>query len=102
MIARVLQHVKHPMDLIWAASRLADTVIITERWLSSVEENVHAYAEFVPDLGNAMVDSWWCLSTTIVKNAMRIFGFQVAREFRFNVKAWRMKHPDITQDTFVL
>jgi hypothetical protein len=101
LIAGVLQHVRHPMDLIWAASRLADTVIITERWLSAVEERVHAYAVFVPDPDNRIIDSWWYLSTTIVKKAMRIFGFQMVREARFDVTAWRMVHPDISQDTFV-
>jgi hypothetical protein len=102
LLAGVLQHVRHPMDLIVAASRLADTVIITERWMPSVEGKVHPYAVFVPHPSNKVVDTWWYLSTTIVKNAMDIFGFNLERESRFNVKAWQMVHPDINQDTFVL
>jgi len=100
LIAGVLQHVRHPMDLLQTASRLADTVIITERWLPVVE-NVHPYAVFVPHPDNDMLDSWWYLSTTIVKSARRVFGFQVARESRFNVRAWKMQHADIEQDSFV-
>jgi len=102
LLAGVLQHVKHPMDLLHAASRLADTVIITERWLPFLEDGVHALATFVPAPDNRMVDSWWYLSTTIVKNAMQIFGFELQREARFNVKAWRRLHPDINQDEFAL
>jgi hypothetical protein len=101
LIAGVLQHVQHPMDLVWAASRLADTVIITERWLPVVEEKAHGYAAFAPHPGNDVIDSWWCLSTAILKDAMNMFGFEMQREARFDVKAWRMAHPDINQDTSI-
>jgi len=101
LIAGVLQHVKHPMDLVWAASRLADTVIITERWLPGVEVSVHPYAMFAPHPTNNLVDTWWYLSTAILKNAMTMFGFEMKREARFYARARAMAHPDINQDTYI-
>jgi Methyltransferase domain len=100
LIAGVLQHVKHPMDLIFAASTLADAVIFTEGWNVGLEASPHAYALFAPHPTNKMLDSWWWLSTKVVKNAMQMFGFGLEREARFNVRAWRMQHPDIAQDAF--
>jgi hypothetical protein len=80
---------------------LADVVVVTERWLPLVENNL-PIAEFVPSPGNSMVDTWWHLSSVIIKNAMNVFGFDVSEERRFNTKAWKLEQDDIKEDTCVL
>jgi len=99
LIGGVLQHVRYPFDVLWAASRAADTIIVTERWLPEVESD-GPKIRFVPGPENDYLDTWFYLSSTAVANALTIFGFEQVAQRRFKVRAWDMKDPDITKDTF--
>jgi hypothetical protein len=99
-IGGVLQHVRYPVDVLWAASRIADVVIVTERYLPEVESD-GARMRFVPAPGNDYLDTWFYLSSTVVTNALGVFGFEPVRRETFQVTAWHLRDPDIAKDTCV-
>jgi len=100
LVGGVLQHVRYPFDVLWSASRVAKTIIVTERWLPDLEQG-GARVRFMPAPENRYLDTWFYLSSTAVTNALKIFGFEPeAPPRRFMVRAWDMKDPDITKDTF--
>jgi O-methyltransferase len=100
-IGGVLQHVRYPFDVLWAASRIADVVIVSERYLPEVEAE-GPRMRFVPAPDNDYLDTWFYLSSTVVTNALTIFGFDRARYKQFPVKAWRMLDPDSARDVSVV
>jgi O-methyltransferase len=100
LIGGVLQHIQYPFDLLWSASRIANTIIVTERWLPEVESEGEATIRFVPAPTNGYLDTWFYLSSTAVTNALTIFGFEQVASRRFTARFWDMKDEDITKDKF--
>ncbi len=100
LIGGVLQHVRYPFDVLWAASRIADVIIVTERYLPEVESE-GARIRFVPAPSNDVLDTWFYLSSNAVANALSIFGFERVRYETFQVMAWYLKDPDIAKDMCV-
>jgi hypothetical protein len=98
-IGGVLQHVRHPFDVLWVASMVADNVIVTERFLPEVEES-RPLVRFVPAPDNDSLDTWFYLSSAAIKNALQIFGFDVLREKQFVTRAWSFHDPDIRKDSY--
>jgi len=87
-IGGVLQHVRYPMDVLWIASRIANEVVVSERFLSGVEADERPFARFVPAPDNDFLDTWWYLSSNAITNAMSIFGFERAQKYRFDCRMW--------------
>jgi O-methyltransferase len=98
LISGVLQHVRYPVDVLWAASRFAKTVVVTERLLMEVERP-GAFAKFVPAPDNHVTDTWWYLSSTTVTNAMTLFGLEKVSSRDFNSKVWKKLGPNEWSDT---
>jgi O-methyltransferase len=99
-IGGVLQHVRYPIDVLWAASRIADVVIVTERYLPGIESG-RPLIQFAPAPDNNYLDTWFLLSSTVITNAMSIFGFEQTRHQKFQVKVWKLQDRDIAKDTVV-
>ena len=97
LIGGILQHVRYPLDLLWATSKIADRVIVTERFLPRYE-NAGPVAEFLPAGDNDVVGSWWQFTSGVVTNAMNVFGFERASMTRFDCRKWDLQTPDIERD----
>jgi hypothetical protein len=100
LIAGVLQHVRYPVDMLWVASRIADEIIVAERWLPGMEQDKRPIARFVPAIGNDYIDTWWYLSSATVVQALGVFGFEEISRSRFNARLWDMKNKDISKDSY--
>jgi O-methyltransferase len=82
LIGALLAHVRHPIDVLETASRVADRVIVTQRYFTEIEDR-RPFALFGPEPNNAMIVTWWFVSMAIVRNAMGVFGFKPIHEQRF-------------------
>lgn len=98
LIGAILQHLRHPMDLLWAASKIADQVVVTERFVPK-NESAGAVAEFLPARNNDVIGSWWQLSSEAITNAMNVFGFERTSMRQFDCRLWDLHSADIELDT---
>src|SRR5215207_3418638 len=67
LIARVLEHVRHPIDVLYDVADLARTIIVTEPRFGRLERT--DLAAFPPAPDNEIWGAWWHLSSGIVERA---------------------------------
>ena len=73
LIGGVLQHVRHPVDLLWAASKVSDEIIVTNG-ISPIWRMAGQPLCLCLRSDNDFLDTWWYLSSTVVANFLKSPG----------------------------
>ena len=67
-ISAVLQHFRHPIDVLYDVAELADVIVVTEQAFTRLEET--GLAKFEPSPDNEVFGTWWHLSSGIVADVL--------------------------------
>jgi hypothetical protein len=73
-ISAVLQHLRHPIDVLYEMAELADTIVVTEQTFPRLERL--GLAQFVPAPDNDVVATWWLLPSTLVADVLATALFE--------------------------
>ena len=100
LFAAVLQHMRHPIDALYSASRLANTIIVSELSFDRAESTKNG-AFFAPAPGNNIIGSWWEISSGLIAQVLATAGF-VRESHEISVgRIWNLQSEQETEDTFV-
>jgi O-methyltransferase len=73
-ISAVLQHFRHPVDVLYQMADLADTIVVTEQVFPRLERA--GLAQFLPEPANDVFASWWLMPSTVVANVLATALFE--------------------------
>jgi O-methyltransferase len=73
-ISAVLQHFRHPVDVLFDVAELTDTIVVTEPSFGRLEES--RLTQFVPAPSNDVFGTWWHLSSSVVANVLGMAMFE--------------------------
>ncbi|HXT06947.1 MAG TPA: methyltransferase domain-containing protein [Roseiarcus sp.] len=74
LFAAVLQHMHHPIDALYSASMLTDTIIVSELAFDRSEATKNG-AFFAPARGNEIIGTWWQLSSGLIAQVLETTKF---------------------------
>lgn len=72
VLAAVLLHCRHPLDVLEAAAARAGTVVVTDLAYPALTGPV---CQLAPSRGNGMTDAWWMLTPGLVIQYLEVLGF---------------------------
>lgn len=104
LFSSILQHLKNPYEILAAAARISNDIIVTELYWPRLETGL-PIAEFAPRPDNDVLDSWWTLSTKAVQNMLETLNFELQssnthKMRRYEGNASRFEDDGFTDYTF--
>lgn len=77
VMAAVLLHMRHPLQVVEECAKRAVSLIITDRYWPELEGR--PICQLVPHPGNRSLDTWWQFSTQFFLNFLDVLDFKYAR-----------------------
>lgn len=99
-LGSILQHFRHPIDVIYNVARLTDTLVVSELQVDWVEK-MGLGAHFVPAKNNDILGSWWNLSSSLVKQVAETCLMERVSHEVHPYRIWALKGKTDSSDQYV-